>query len=136
MSCQRQRRRFAYLPLFLRRSTSLLETSPASISASMHACDSDRPLRSIQFRKAALSRPYSPQNLRYASAQCFFSAGVIFLGSAAAVHVWLQIKTPVINNPNVAFIFDFPQTSVPPDLTEHNGLSSVMTSCLACVLGS
>src|SRR6476646_1634616 len=72
----------SHLPRFLRRSTSPLETSPASMSASMQSCGSARPLRSMQFRSAALSNPYSLQYLRYASAQKFFSASVIFLGSA------------------------------------------------------
>ena len=48
-----------YLPLFFRRSTSLLETFPASISASMHACGSDLLSRLMQLRRALLSSPYS-----------------------------------------------------------------------------
>ena len=52
-----------YLPLFFRRSTSLLDTSPASISASMDACGSDLPFRLMQLRRALLSSPYSPQYL-------------------------------------------------------------------------
>src|SRR5262245_1353645 len=52
-----------HLPLFLRRSTSLRDTPPASMSASMQLCGRDRPLRSMQSRRAALSSPYSPQYL-------------------------------------------------------------------------
>ena len=51
------------LPLFFRRSTSLSETSPASMRASIHACGNERPFRLMQLRRALLSKPYSPQYL-------------------------------------------------------------------------
>jgi hypothetical protein len=54
----------AYSPPFLRRSASLLETSPASISASMQlGVAGGPPLRSVQSLEAVLSSPYSPQYL-------------------------------------------------------------------------
>jgi hypothetical protein len=46
-----------HLSLFLRRSTSLRETSPASISASMQSCERLRPARSMQSLSALLSSP-------------------------------------------------------------------------------
>ena len=51
-----------HFELFLRRSTSLLETSPASISASTQLCERLLPFRSMQSRNALLCSPYSPHN--------------------------------------------------------------------------
>src|SRR6478672_667574 len=94
----------SHLPLFLRLSTSPLETSPASMRASTHSCGRARPLRSMQFRSAALSNPYSLQYLRYASAQKFFSASVIFLGSALHKEVFQQ-TAKTARNPCRATLF-------------------------------